>query len=379
MKTLVYICFLLIQINPIFATEVETKLSFDETVGILHNRYNRADTISKYILMLKFKDSNEKFLLKKALKNGVYDKTLPKMKLARKSDRAVFTINSKTSVEIIEVDRSIWVNGDRLKLEKITDVESLYDQVGKILSKKDQHSIFEFFLPKAHADFDYAAEAINEAVIPFLGDALVFTIRSAVVPTVKSLENLFDRTKRGVPTENLVLLEGYGVRNFKCASIITEVPTGKRTALLPKEIEVVSDILGTSNVKFSYSPEGLISRIEDSRGCKFDVLQESRHLVPEGSSQVADGICTTYGYSAKEYVEKIYGYSRVAKKCEKDKDGTDFEKSLIGFEKIKIEEKAQAAAYQAKLLEEQARERDRERKATEKKLEDSRKTLKSTQ
>ncbi len=161
-------------------------------------------------------------------------------------------------------------------------------------------------------------------------------------------------------------------------------------AIAPKEIEI--DTAGKEtyvnkqawiNVQFDYSPEGLLSGIKDSNGCQFEVTKQDGHFVPaknlKESSPGKESLCTPYGYSAKEYLEKKYGYSRIAKKCEKDENATDFKKSVANFEKEKLRVVAQAKAYEAQLLEEQRIENDKKLKAQQERDAKAKETHKSSQ
>lgn len=399
-RTLTLLSFTLMQVHPAFAldkkiqeSKTESKeelLSFDQVAKTISNRYNRTESTAELILMSNFDAAAEKFLLKKALEDGSYDKRPSKVKLVEKTDRVVFKFDNNMSFEIKKIDGSVWINSERLKVEKIKNIYSLYGELSRILSKKNKYSIYDLFLPKAQAQIPVVPAAWPIAAIAVI--LLLVNEITKYVPLLLGKEPyacgiigcIIYWAASGAKSfifSHDSLIENLDVRGLTCAAHAEPNP------LLPTEVE--KDAFGyeqngakaVSKFKIFYDSKGRLAKIVDGAGCEHIVREDGYFRRINHESIVVRGhpirrnevntVChfpgrigregghynnASKGYTAEKYAEDLLGYSDLVKECKKD-GGLSFKKETTAFKAVQAEAKRKKEAYKAELKKEnQAKE-----------------------
>ncbi len=372
------VSFTLFQINPVFALEKKESISFDLTTETINNTYARSNTIAELILKSGFSPEAEKFLLKKALSEGVFDKKPIKMKLVKKDIRTIFKFDNDMSIEVKKDDRTVWINGTLLDLEKIKDIRSLHDEVFRIVSKK-KYSLIDLLLPRASAQ----------------GLAIYYIVMGSIA-VVGAIVIILDDVRNGKTLTRVrktffmrdFAIEHLDVRNVKCEKFPSKEKSKAGSASeLPSEVDVaIYQRVGygdKTRVKFkiTYDDQQKLAEIVDGKGCVHKVLRNGYFArienieydvnnltdkcdFPMGS--LGDAYNNQGGYvkrndddfTAKKYANEMFAYDHIVKECKKD-SAKDFNFAVEKYKKGEDELKARQEEYKAKILREKQEEEAR--------------------
>ncbi|MEK6627973.1 MAG: hypothetical protein AABY53_05055 [Bdellovibrionota bacterium] len=269
-------------LNPAFATKQKNRTNdtpnFDQAAELIEKRYTRTATMAELIIQSNLTNHAQKFLLKTALKVGAYDEKPMPFELIKKDNRLQFRFKNKMTLEIKKTDGSVWINSERLRLEKIEDIDIFYDEIFKILSKKEKFSKFDLILPKAQAVGGPAiwAFAVIAGGILIVSEAWEF-IENGCGPMACTPTNLggavYNKISKKVKKHSfphLFLTEYADIREIKCIEVATP---GALPRLMPREVVkeeyklVEGKLESSGRVVFyiSYDGSGQIKEIVDSK------------------------------------------------------------------------------------------------------------------
>lgn len=229
------------------------QVSFDQRVNAINDKYQAAKTFKDFISSADLDSENKSFLIKKATDKKVYDTNLPKMKMEKKADGIRFVLNDDHTLDIKKSDLSLWINNQRLDFEKMTSREMLYENIQKLMSKKQsQRTFIDLLLPQANAG-------------EFTGDAG----HIAVIWT--AIGNMWEKA---FPSDAKELIKDGNVRSITC----TLHGPKKDKVYLPTEVDTGSGYPKTSSegsldypflpLKIEYGKDGKITKFTDGYGCK---------------------------------------------------------------------------------------------------------------
>ncbi|MEK6628493.1 MAG: hypothetical protein AABY53_07695 [Bdellovibrionota bacterium] len=335
-RILILIVFTAVQIKPVFAIETknsaikaneklnktnaddEPSNSFDKKVELMRANYNHADTLAELVLLNKFDAAVENFLLKMLLKEGSYDTKPLQMKLINKENSALFKLGKNTSIQINKDDKSIWINSERLKTERVKDIYTLHDEVLKILSKKNKYSLLDLFMPRAEA-----------AIV--LGVFAVVVLVAGI--GVLALEVNNERNENATEKRNWAI-QSMKIEKLKCEDLTVKKSQEKLS--LPKEVEVgvydyneatgFKDLrVGSYKFKITYNDDGQPEMISDSKGCehvlelpelpelqkKMMPMSDAYRLSNMSSCKVPINLLLDKPYGAAGQVDSIIYYQRL--------------------------------------------------------------------